>query len=362
MENKRSMSSSAVLILFLLASMYPVLGYVECTCEAEEQQVNPKQTHLALVYKLAAIGAILLAGGIGVCTPVIGQRFIAALRPDGNIMFLVKAFAAGVLLSTGTVHIWPDSVDDLTSPCLGEKSWGDFPLAGFITMLSAIVTLMAESFFTGFFRRKELKQLVKKENDEPTRPIGDAENQLEVHTHATHGHTHGSLKALSSSDDMLFRHKIITHVLELGIVVHSVIIGIAVGVSRDPSTIKPLIVALTFHQFFEGMGLGGCLTQAEFKNKAVAWMAVCYSLTTPTGIAIGMGIMKSYSETSPAALIVQGSMNAASAGILIYMALVDLLEPVFMDGRLQDNRKLHLGSFLSLVLGAGCMSVIALWA
>jgi trehalose utilization protein len=43
--------------------------------------------------------------------------------------------------------------------------------------------------------------------------------------------------------------------LELGIVVHSVIIGISLGASKDPSTIKPLVVALSFHQMFEGMGL-----------------------------------------------------------------------------------------------------------
>lgn len=50
-------------------------------------------------------------------------------------------------------------------------------------------------------------------------------------------------------------------VLELGIVVHSVIIGISLGASEDPDTIKPLLAALSFHQFFEGMGLGGCISQ-----------------------------------------------------------------------------------------------------
>lgn len=50
-------------------------------------------------------------------------------------------------------------------------------------------------------------------------------------------------------------------VLELGIVVHSVIIGISLGASESPKTIKPLVAALTFHQFFEGMGLGGCIVQ-----------------------------------------------------------------------------------------------------
>jgi zinc transporter 1/2/3 len=50
-------------------------------------------------------------------------------------------------------------------------------------------------------------------------------------------------------------------VLELGIIVHSVIIGMSLGASESASTIKPLVVALTFHQFFEGIGLGGCIVQ-----------------------------------------------------------------------------------------------------
>ena len=50
-------------------------------------------------------------------------------------------------------------------------------------------------------------------------------------------------------------------VLELGILVHSVIIGVSLGASLRPSTIRPLIGALSFHQFFEGIGLGGCIVQ-----------------------------------------------------------------------------------------------------
>ena len=45
--------------------------------------------------------------------------------------------------------------------------------------------------------------------------------------------------------------------------VHSVIIGISLGASESPKTIRPLVAALTFHQFFEGMGLGGCISQVK---------------------------------------------------------------------------------------------------
>ncbi|KAK2990948.1 hypothetical protein RJ640_013975, partial [Escallonia rubra] len=151
-------------------------------------------------------------------------------------------------------------------------------------------------------------------------------------------------------------------VLELGIIVHSVIIGISLGASESSKTIRPLVAALTFHQFFEGMGLGGCISQAQFKSRAVAVMAVFFSLTTPVGIAIGIGVASIYDENSTNALIVEGIFNAASAGILVYMALVDLLSADFMSPRMQGNDKLLLLANLSLLFGAGCMALLAKWA
>jgi zinc transporter 1/2/3 len=50
-------------------------------------------------------------------------------------------------------------------------------------------------------------------------------------------------------------------VLEAGIVAHSVLIGVALGTSMSPCTVRPLLAALTFHQFFEGIALGGCIAQ-----------------------------------------------------------------------------------------------------
>ncbi|PKI41047.1 hypothetical protein CRG98_038575 [Punica granatum] len=110
------------------------------------------------------------------------------------------------------------------------------------------------------------------------------------------------------------------------------------------------------------MGLGGCITQAKFTSRAVVVMAVFFSLTTPIGIAIGIGISNTYNENSPTALIIEGIFNAASAGILIYMALVDLCAADFMSPRMQKNGRLQLWANVSLLMGAGCMSLLAKWA
>ncbi|KAL6137129.1 hypothetical protein ACLB2K_062424 [Fragaria x ananassa] len=91
-------------------------------------------------------------------------------------------------------------------------------------------------------------------------------------------------------------------------------------------------------------------------------MVLFFSLTTPVGIGIGIGISSRYKENTPAALILEGLFNAASAGTLIYMALVDLLAADFMNPKIQKNVKLQVGANVSLLFGAGCMSLIAKWA
>ncbi|PPD76178.1 hypothetical protein GOBAR_DD26898 [Gossypium barbadense] len=308
----------------LLILLYPATVSCDCTCDKEDIQQNKAE---ALRYKLGAIAAILVAGAIGVSLPLLGTR-IPALRPENDIFFMIKAFAAGVILATGFVHILPDAFESLTSPCLKESSpWGKFPFSGFIAMMSAIGTLMIDAFATGYYERQHLSK-----------------------------HKHELVLP------GLIRQRIISQVLEVGIVVHSVVIGISLGASQSPDTIRPLVAALSFHQFFEGMGLGGCISQAQFKSVSVAIMGTFFSLTTPLGIAIGIGISSFYRDNSPTGLIVDGVFNSASAGILIYMALVDLLAADFMNPRLQSNVRLQIGVNLSLLLGTACMSVLAKWA
>uniref|UniRef100_A0A5B7BTV5 Putative zinc transporter 1-like n=1 Tax=Davidia involucrata TaxID=16924 RepID=A0A5B7BTV5_DAVIN len=345
-----------ITIFSLLLLLLPISVYADCSCESESEDRNKTE---ALKYKLAAIASILIASAIGVSLPILGKA-VPALRPENDIFFIIKAFAAGVILATGFIHVLPDAFDNLTSPCLSENPWGNFPFTGFVAMLSAIVTMMVDTFATSYYKRSHF-------NKASPVSVGDEETQdqhqghVHVHTHATHGHAHGSAFEDSASSDLV-RHRIISQVLELGIVVHSVIIGISLGASDSPKTIKPLVAALTFHQFFEGMGLGGCISQAKFKAQAITVMSIFFSLTTPIGIAIGFGISSIYNENSPTALIVEGIFNSASAGILIYMALVDLLAADFMNPRMQSNFKLQLGANLSLLLGSGCMSLLAKWA
>ena len=103
-------------------------------------------------------------------------------------------------------------------------------------------------------------------------------------------------------------------------------------------------------------------SQAKFRLKSVIAMALFFSMTTPAGVAIGIAISSVYDEISPTALVVQGLLEAAAAGILVYMALVDILAEEFMSARVQSRARLQLALNASLLLGAGLMSMLAIWA
>ncbi|XP_058754036.1 zinc transporter 8-like [Vicia villosa] len=357
-SNKNIKVLSFSILIFLII---PTLIAAECTCDEEDEDRNKSE---ALRYKIAALISIMVAGAIGVCIPLLG-KLIPALSPEKDIFFVIKTFAAGVILSTAFIHVLPDAFENLTSPCLKEHPWGDFPFTGFVAMCTAMGTLMVETYATSYFQNQNSKktatQIKNHESCSDVEKNAGHEGHVHVHTHASHGHAHGQVSSSDRSSELL-RHRIISQVLELGIVVHSVIIGISLGTSESPKTIKPLVAALTFHQFFEGMGLGSCITQANFKNLSITVMGLFFALTTPIGIGIGIGISSVYDENSPTALIVEGIFNAASAGILIYMALVDLLAADFMNPRMQKSGSLRLGCNVSLLLGAGAMSLIAKWA
>ncbi|KAL5977511.1 ZIP superfamily [Asimina triloba] len=351
---------AGLMAFMLYVLLLPLLAMADCECSSDSEDRNKSK---ALRLKFAAIASILVAGGVGVCLPILG-RFIAALRPEKDVFFVVKAFAAGVILSTGFIHVLPDAFENLTSPCLKENPWGKFPFAGFVAMLSAIGTLMVDCFATGYYKRSHFnKALPVTDANIDAERSGEHAGHIHMHTHATHGHAHGAVPGAHDSGvaDVL-RHRVVSQVLELGIIVHSVIIGISLGASESPSTIRPLVAALSFHQFFEGMGLGGCIVQAKFKVRSMWIMALFFSLTTPVGIAVGIAISSFYDENSSKALIMEGVFNAASSGILIYMALVDLLAADFMNPRMQNNGKLQLLANVSLLLGAGLMSLMAKWA
>lgn len=191
--------------VFLILILLPSLVLGDCTCE-EDNEAGDNNT-LALKYKIASLASILVASAIGVTIPMLGKTF-SALRPEKDFFFIIKAFAAGVILSTGFIHVLPDAFEKLTSPCLSEHPWGEFPFTGFVAMSSAIGTLMIDSLATAYFNKSHFDNKHQNTDEEKADAHGD---HLHVHTHATHGHAHRST-SLGSTE--LLRHRVISQVTQ----------------------------------------------------------------------------------------------------------------------------------------------------
>ncbi|KAF8102916.1 hypothetical protein N665_0190s0033 [Sinapis alba] len=335
------MKTIFLVLIFVSFAISPATSTApeECGSESANPCVNKAK---ALPLKIIAIVAILVASMIGVGAPLF-SRNVPFLRPDGNIFTIVKCFASGIILGTGFMHVLPDSFEMLSSPCLEDNPWHKFPFSGFLAMLSGLITLVIDSMATSIYTSKNAVGIV------------------------PHGHGHGpgndvTLPTKDGDSAQLLRYRVIAMVLELGIIVHSVVIGLSLGATSDTCAIKGLIAALCFHQMFEGMGLGGCILQAEYTNLKKFLMAFFFAITTPFGIALGIALSTIYRDNSPSALITVGLLNACSAGLLIYMALVDLLAAEFMGPKLQGSVKMQIKCFIAALLGCGGMSIIAKWA
>ena len=182
-----------------------------------------------------------------------------------------------------------------------------------------------------------------------------AEMQVEGHAHMHH---HPTISAELYSDP---RALLIAHVLEFGIIVHSVIIGIDLGVTTEIGELRPLIIAICFHQIFEGVGLGCAIAVARVSRLKGVIFSTIFSLTTPIGIAIGIWIASSYDPESNRAFWVKGMLNAVASGILIYAGLVDMLVEDF--SHCDNSRPLKKAAMAVAVLaGYGLMTLLANWA
>ena len=91
-------------------------------------------------------------------------------------------------------------------------------------------------------------------------------------------------------------------------------------------------------------------------------MFALFSITTPLGIALGIGLSNIYDPASMASALIQGIFNALAAGILIYLALVDMLTEEFGKEDVKKDSKLQAGMLTCVVAGAATMSVLAIWA
>ena len=271
--------------------------------------------------KTGSLLAILVASAVGVCLPVALTRAFKGRDGYARGLLLVKCYAAGVILSTSLVHVLPDAYAALADCAVASRRpWRDFPFAGLLCLIGALLALLVDLSASshleahGHTPQQEEEQTpyapiptTKKgpvfelagemsprkraflDDDDDIAPRADTDRDdvalfgakkgaarlarsdeppIVVTSGGCHGSGHHEVVEVGEGEEEEARkkQKMVSKVLEIGIVFHSVIIGATLGMSQDVCAIRPLVVALSFHQVFEGMGLGGCIAQVRIKH------------------------------------------------------------------------------------------------
>ncbi|CAA6654724.1 unnamed protein product [Spirodela intermedia] len=310
-----------------------------------EREALCRNTLAATHLKLVSIGIIFVTSAAGVCLPVVLALRFHGKSANASALLLIKCFAAGVILSTSLVHVLPDAFEALADCQVASRHpWRDFPFSGFVCLVGALLALFVDVVATSHAATAG--------DGNPYEPIGRGAGEWEAQ------------RGPAAVVVELGCHGGTSTVLEIGIIFHSVIIGVTMGMSQNQCTIPPRGGA-GLPSDLRGNGSRGCIAQAGFGLATTGYMCLMFSVTTPAGIVLGMVIfhLTGYDDSSPNALILEGLLGSLSSGILVYMALVDLIALDFFHNKLMaTNSSLRKASYVVLVLGSASMSVLALWA
>ncbi|KAK4233874.1 Zinc/iron permease [Achaetomium macrosporum] len=193
---------------------------------------------------------------------------------------------------------------------------------------------------------------------EELRPNADDISPPPRHKHEPPGH-------VPTSADEQKRMMLQCVLLEAGILFHSVFIGMALSVATGP-TFAVFLIAISFHQSFEGLALGTRIAALHFpRSSPRPWlMVLAFGATTPIGQAIGLFVHRFYDPMSQTGLLMVGFMNAISSGLLLFAGLVQLLAEDFLTEKsyktLKGRRRVN--AFLAVVGGAGLMAAVGAFA
>ncbi|GMK56870.1 hypothetical protein CspeluHIS016_0307100 [Cutaneotrichosporon spelunceum] len=364
--------------------------------------------------RIGSIFIILATSAFGTILPILLRR--SSVVPRAAFDF-AKYFGTGVIIATAFIHLLAPAFHALGSECL-TGLWQEYDFASAFALISVFAMFFAEvaAYRIGTKKLLKLGMVYSSHGDETDAhshshqhdpPLAVDTSDHHHHHHHHHHHSHrrhdapmdleaqAGLKERDSDSSSTLPPKpdsdsssppkpdadaaslspapsqaeasaqlVAVAVLEFGVILHSIIIGLTLAVSED---FLVLFVVIVFHQMFEGLGLGSRLAALHLSPQ-LSWAryaaALLYAVCTPVGVAIGLGMRHSYNDNGSAKLIVSGVLDAVSAGILLYTGLVELLaHEVVLNPRMMQSSNGRLAYvFVCMALGAGLMAMLGRWA
>lgn len=334
-----------------------------------------------------------------------GFPLLLAIKRHPWIVMAIRlgSFAgSGVMLATAFVHMLYSANENLTSSCLPESWLSRYGPWAFLFACLTIIILQTIDYILYLFiqpveEREEAEGVEatpmpnaglegmgldgQEEGEEyfggsdlVSQMVKDSDiDEMERNESTAECNKHVTCKDADCNSRVLlgYHHRttpkarLLSNIIisEVSICVHSLVIGLSLGLTSS-SEFVALFIAIIFHQFLEGIALGSVAAESGLGNKLVLLFAVIYSITTPTGIAIGIAVRESLDPSSPAMLYTTGILDSIAAGALIYLSLGDHMNSIRIHAKWmrQSSVSIQIACFTCFYIGAAVLLVLAIWA
>lgn len=250
-------------------------------------------------FKVLSVVLIITAGILGGIIPL-GKR----LTKGGNGLTFGNAFAGGVFLGAGFMHMLPDANSNFQLLKLNT----DFPFAAMIAGLGFIFILSLERVIA---QKESAEILNSKKNEFPL-------------------------------------------ILFLVLAIHSIIAGMSLGLESTIISGLVIFIAIIAHKGSASFALGVNLVGSKTKKSLIIKTIVFFSIMTPIGIIIGTVLDNI--ESSRISIWFEAIFDSLAAGTFIYIAVLEIIDDVFA------NCKFRYQKFAFLLFGFLLMAFIAIYA
>lgn len=271
-----------------------------------------------LQWKLSMLAVTWLTGWVSGALPLGGRR--AGLRRGwiggGN------AFAAGLFLAIGLLHLLPESAEGFRSRAIDWPAASMLAVAAFLLMLLLEHVLLPEAGHQAAHTHSG-QGLSEHGND---------------HHHPAAGHRHGPVDATARP-----------FVLVLALSVHSVLAGLALGTQLDLLAAGMTFVAITVHKATAGLALGVTLASSPLAVATSRRLVAGFAAMTPLGIAVGL-VATRWADLG----LFEPAATALAGGTFLYIGAFDLSQ----DELLGPGRRWS--HWLAAAAGAGLAALLSL--
>jgi len=252
-----------------------------------------------LAIKGLSILAIIAVGLLGGAIPM-----RAAGREASERFFsLGNAFAGGVFLGAGFIHLLPDGAENLSAV-------SDYPLAALLAASGLVALLLIDKVIFGRFD-------------------DDA----------------GGGQASSPG--------VAAYVLVVILSVHSIIAGLSVGFEPKMTSTLVILVAILMHKGSAAFALAISMERHDVPRSRQKRLLGLFVLMTPLGVVIGS--VASTAVTGAAASPLEGIFDSVAAGTFIYVAILEVIAEEFAGA--EDRWP----KFTLIGAGLAMMALLALW-